>query len=587
MFLKVIISGLLGCIWQVALASVSLELETADVAADETLKVTLTVEGDQAHSIPDLSPLESDFRIIGTQRSMNYTFINGNTRTITQWTLLLMPIKTGKLSIPALRVGTEKTQPQTINVASAKSASDDIDRPQESTMLTANVSDFEPYLNQQVIYTVKLYYKQRLLNMEYHPPQIEDALLIPLGTGKHHQEMKHGYMYSVEEQQYAIFPQKEGRLRVQGPSLRAMVEKYNGLPQNIAREAKAIDLSVKAIPTNVPEESWLPAKVVMLSEQYDHRKPNLHTGDILTRTVSLEAVGAPGQLLPKLNFVGNNFSIYPEPPKETSHFRDGNIVGTSTTKVTYLFNQEGKVTLPEIEVKWFNTTSNKVITTILPSRTIEVTASVTQPSTASKTHIDKQSGASLPSPVLKNNRIENKDSNQIEGIAVLPWLKSQALRSTTVAWGTAGLLMLLWISTLVLIQFKRKKRQPAATFATSKKEQATLYDRRSALKHLKNTCQKNQPKEAQKALMAWARIEYPTKACLTLGELQGYIEDPALKEAIARLSQVLYQGNSVLDWSGDTLWMSLQSSIDSHKKGTKNNSALNSKRKILPELSDL
>lgn len=75
------------------------------------------MDGDEADSVPDLTPLQEDFNIDGTERSMNYTVINGQAHSLSQWIILVTPKKTGVVEIPALQVGSEKTQPATIEVS--------------------------------------------------------------------------------------------------------------------------------------------------------------------------------------------------------------------------------------------------------------------------------------------------------------------------------------------------------------------------------------------------------------------------------------------------------------------------------------
>lgn len=63
-------------------------------------------------------------------------------------------------------------------------------------------------MNQQIIYKVTLYNSKHLLDADYQGPQVENALLIPLGQEKRYQTQKNNINYLVEEQNYAIFPQK-------------------------------------------------------------------------------------------------------------------------------------------------------------------------------------------------------------------------------------------------------------------------------------------------------------------------------------------------------------------------------------------
>ncbi len=82
----------------------------------DTFRFTITIDAPQADSIPDLIPLQENFSIIGTERSMAYSIINGQRHSVNQWTVLLIPLKTGTLLIPAIQIGQQQTKATSIQV---------------------------------------------------------------------------------------------------------------------------------------------------------------------------------------------------------------------------------------------------------------------------------------------------------------------------------------------------------------------------------------------------------------------------------------------------------------------------------------
>lgn len=507
-----------------AFAKISLQIDPPQVQVDETFRLIFTIDGQQENSIPELIPLQQDFTIVGTQRSMSYSIVNGQAHSVNQWIILLTPKKTGTIPIPSIRIGQQYSKARTVEVGGVRSTPDDkATEPQDDVLLKTEVSEASPYVNQQVIYTVKLFNSQRLLDAEYQPPRVEDALLIPLGSGRRYQSSIRGQNYAVEEQRYAISPQKSGPLKIIAPTFKALV--YDMVPRRIHVHPKAVMLQVKPIPKNFKGKQWLPSKQVGLTEIYNQTDSTMSEGSTLVRTVTLDAHGIPAQLLPVIDFVDNpDFSVYKEQPDLQNKAKQGELLGIETLKVTYLLNKAGRITIPAIRVPWFNTTTGKEEIAVLPERTIDVTAKdgvkhttvvPTKPSTSHESMLDNKVQQSSPNLSEKTNEL---------------------------AWWVAGGFALAWILTLVLWWYRRQGRVI--------KGQA----KRQALKQLRIACVSHAPHQAQIALLRWANLQWPDAALLNLGQLATLTQDDALQQQVLILSEALYTREKRSQWQGDALW---------------------------------
>ncbi len=380
---KIIIAGILSLFSVLIHAQISLRVDPSQVAIGEEFKLILTQDDPQNGGVPDLTVLQSDFVILGTERHVSYSIINGQTQSASQWIVSLEAKKSGILTIPAIRVGADQSSPVTINVQ-ANSTNQTNQDPQldssdaQDVQLTSNVDEKKPYVNQQILYTVKLYNSKRLLDADYQGPQVENALLIPLGDAKRYQTVQNNTNYVVEEQSYAIFPQKSGPLQIKSASFSALIYDIN--PQKVKAQDKPIDLTVQPIPKDYKGKDWLPAKKITLTEQYENTNQTIEQGSTITRTVTLEGVALPAQLLPMLHFEETDaFNVYPEKGKEQNKVIQGELVGSTDIKVTYLFNKAGKVIIPELKISWFNTETGKEEVAMLPPRSFEITASSSLP----------------------------------------------------------------------------------------------------------------------------------------------------------------------------------------------------------------
>jgi hypothetical protein len=523
-----VIIALSLCAW-LAHAEIQVQIEPTPVTMNDSFQLTLIQEGSQGTGVPNLSVLQKDFLIVGTARQVSYAVINGQSSMSNQWVITLKPLKSGVLSIPAIKIGSEQSTPMTINVEASSTTQETPDLDENALVLKTSVDLAHPYVNQQIIYTVKLYNSKRLIDANYEAPQAEDALIIPLGDAKRYQAMHNNTNYVVEEQRYAVFPQKSGILKIISPSFTALVYEFN--PQRLKVQDKERDIQVQPIPQPYSGGLWLPAKEVTLSERYENLNQNLNQGSTLVRTIALEGVGIPAQLLPNLSFQGaDEFSVYPEKGTDRNQVRQGELIGATEFKVTYLFNKAGKVILPEVRVPWFNTQTGKEEVAILAPRSINITASPNSINTTQKT-------AATADKVMVNE--ENQTTTAIS--------ESTAAKANSFwPWLMACLFGCAWLITLLLWGWQKRSRLMGKG------------QYKAALEQLKKACADSNPLEARDALLKWATVHWPDATILNLGELAQLIHDPQLKKQVHILSQVLYKNKENMLWRGDELLRAVQ-----------------------------
>ena len=509
-------------------AGLSMQVDVFKVTLGESFRATLTLDGASASGVPDLTPLQKDFSIVGTERSTSYSIINGQSSSTSQWILLLMPKRAGMLTVPSIQLGQDKTQALQIEVAESNtptSVNDAIDQ-HKDVMLVADASTLEPYVNEQVVYTVKLYNSKRLLDASYQPPAVEDALIIPLGDTRHYQSSENGQIYNVEEQRYAIFPQKSGELKIVSPVFNALI--YRAVPEQIKVIAPPVTLKVKPAPANFKGNAWAPAKQIILSDVYDRGGASVTEGSTLVRTITMQAAGLPAQLLPAMPIEnGEGFSVYSDKPVENNKLDQGELTATRTIRVTYLFNKAGKVVIPTQQLHWFNTVTQKEEIASIPEQTMLVLASANS----------GNQGNTVEKAVPSSTQ-ESKTTT--EPAAQLPILSAPAQKtSDTVAWWLAGGFALAWVVTLILWWWRPNLSSNGG--------------QKRALKQLQQACTSNHPELARTALLCWASQQWPDAPLSNLGDITVLTHDSELNKHINGLSKALYQSKP-RPWQGEALW---------------------------------
>ncbi len=521
---RFILMVILLCWHVMCVAAIATQVNRTSVQVGEMFRVMFTLDEPHRRETPDLSPLQQDFTIVGTERSVAYSVVNGQSHSVNQWVLSLTAKRTGKLVIPSIQIGQQQTMATSIDVIATapmtEEAPDD-SAPQPDVMLKTDLSANTAFVNQQLTYTVKLYNSQRLLDAEYIPPHVEDALLIPLGNGVRSQTIMNGQGYTVEEQQYAIFPQKSGELHIVAPTFNAVV--VDSMPRRINVHAKAKRVTVKPIPSTYSGKYWFPAKQVSLTEVYDDLSVTLDQGSTLVRTITLQAAGIPAELLPPLTFPSSEeYNAYPEKPALRNTSNQHVVVGRMDIKVTYLLNKSGLVTLPALQVRWFNTDKGHEDVVSLPARALDIKA---------------LAGRSSKKATPHSANIKKK----VQASSAESFLSTLAFREM----GTWFALILGLLGVIFLVGWGGRsfflKGHPL----------------RQALQKLRHACVNNHPLEAQNALLQWARVQWPEARVLNLYQLAKLTRDTPLKKQLSLLSQALYSQESHVSWQGRALWRSV------------------------------
>ncbi|MCC5791383.1 MAG: BatD family protein [Legionellaceae bacterium] len=535
------------CVWMLLVplwAKPSVQVDPADIVQGKAFRLILR---DDSHhqGVPDLTPLERDFSIHGTEQSASVTVINNQIQSETSWIIYLSTQKSGQLTIPALTIDGEQTDPLVIHVQKSQTAVPASPAPttapavsppkpglpqnsKEDVLLQVEVDLKKPYLNQQVIYTVRLFNARRLVDVEFQAPQAQDALMFPLGDSRRYQLTEQGKHYAVEEQHFALFPLKSGSLTVTPPQFSALI--YDGFPQRIRPQADSIQLQVQPVPAGSTVARWLPAKAVKLEEEYDTDSKTLEEGDTLTREITLKALGMTAELLPEYPFASTaDFNVYHDKPVPKNYLQAGEVLGTLTLKVTYVFNTAGTIHIPAFSVPWFNTQNHQWEEAKLPARTLQI-----KPATAAAAPISSDMTAKPAAGGITARLPAAEAGKQSERL----WL----LRS---GWFWGGGLVVGLLLAAMLLWRRYSGRLPL------------LATRRELEQGLRRACKKNEARQAADYFLRWAQMHWPQAHPLNVTQAAALSGDQALIQQSTLLSQALYEPRRP-HWLGHDFWAAFQ-----------------------------
>jgi oxygen tolerance protein BatD len=490
--------------------------------------VTLNVEsaGD-AGGQPDFSALSQDFNLLGTQSSQQVSIVNGSSTTKVVWAIGLEPKHAGRVTIPALNVGSAKTSPVSLTVLAQPAGAEG--KPGDDVFLEVTADPPAPYVQQQVRYTVKLYFSFGLTDGNLGEPQADGVVVQRLGQDKSYLATIGDRRYHVMERHYALTPEKSGTL-----NLPALVFRGNTLdaadptgffsrPRTISARSDAVQLEVKPKPATWPaSDSWLPAQSMLLKD--DSELPSeIHVGDPVTRTIRLQAQGLGFEQLPELELAAPpGAEIYPD--KADTRTRDDGtwLYGERVRKFAFVPTKPGTLTIPGVSVHWWDTAHDRMETVELAAHSINVlpAAGAKANTAAPDASAPAVTDAAAPTP-------PSPPSTPIAAPASLRFWQ-----------GLAALGFALWLITLGLWWQARGatpnvRADAAPPPAAGSSAQRAAFLRAAALGELAG---------AERALVAWARSERPDVR--NLGELAVRLDSGAQTEALAALQRARYAGAS-------------------------------------------
>jgi hypothetical protein len=490
--------------------------------------VTLNVESQGvAGGQPDFSSLSQDFNLLGTQSSQQVSITNGSSTTKTVWAVGLEPKRAGRIAIPALTLGAASTAPITLTVLAQPAGAQG--KPGDDVFLEVSAEPLAPYVQQQVRYTVKLYYSFGLTDGNLSEPQADGVVVQRLGQDKSYLATLGDRRYHVMERHYALTPERSGMLE-----LPALMFRGNALdtadptgffsrPRTVGARSDAVQLDVKPKPAQWTGDPWLPAASMLLKD--DNELPDeVHVGDPVTRTIRLQAQGLGFEQLPELTLSApDGAEIYPDKP-DTRTRDDGTwLYGERVRKFAFVPSRPGTLTIPGVSVHWWDTGHDRAETAELPPRTIKVL-----PAVGGKVPLG--SGISVPAPA--DTPPVDAASPSPLAIEAAPGARPAPLR----IWqALAALCLVLWLVTLALWWRSRRAKAPAAivdaTPQAGASAQRAAFLRASSMGELAG---------AERALIAWARSERPDVR--NLGELSLRLDNSAQLDALAALQRARYAG---------------------------------------------
>ncbi len=504
-------------------AEVRAWLDRDTMQLGETVTLNVEISDTATSEQPDFNALKQDFQLLGTSSSSSINIVNGTRSAKLLWAIGLEPKHDGTIVIPALAVAGASTAPITLKVLPAPSGASG--KQGDDVYLEINAEPRNPYVQQQVRYSVKLYYAINLTEGNLEEPHADGLVARKLGQDQNYQAMVASRRYHVLERHYALTAEKSGALTLPPIGFRGRaidagdVNGFFGRGRSLSAHSDSVELDVRARPAGSGAGAWLPAKDLGLTTEGIDNSVAARVGEPITLTVRLKAQGLGHEQLPELELPHiEGADVYPDKAVTQTRDNDGWLYGERERKFAIVPTRAGKLALPAIHIDWWDTEHDRAASAELPAQEVEV-----QPALATTAAVSPVTPANAtPSMPAKNQTPETA----VPALVGDHYWRMLALSSFGLWVVSAG---------AFLMRAYLRRRTKITDYAQASKQKSNAEKMKFRV-----ACSKTNLTLVTQALLAWAQSERPELR--NLGELAAMSADENQRSALAALERARYGG---------------------------------------------
>ncbi|MFA5139770.1 MAG: BatD family protein [Elusimicrobiota bacterium] len=382
--------------------SITASVDRQTVPLNEQVVLTVAVSGDQP-SLPDPRlPSMPNFNVHSVGRSQNLSFINNRVSSTVEHRFILVPrlignavigpieaqsggkkVSTDPIEISVLRPSAAAS-PQPTRPTAARPRPRQAPQPSGSQtgsgpdiFVTAEVNKRNPYVNEQMLMTVRFHYAVPLLgNAEWDPPVTQGFLKEDLPPAPATLVTREGRVYYVTEIKIVLFPIQPGELTIGPTQIRCQVQKEmrvdpfssdffeqffsQGVVGAVTRELRTNPTRITAQP--LPEEGKpqsFTGAVGRFRIKADVDKGQANVGDAITLSLVLEGDGNLKSLsavpLPEMP----SFRPYDTVSTLSTSKDVQGVRGVKTFKTVLVPRASGLLEIPPIQFNYFDPTTKR------------------------------------------------------------------------------------------------------------------------------------------------------------------------------------------------------------------------------------
>jgi len=422
--------------------SVSASVDKNEASLDDYIVLKVTVEGTREEPMmPDLSAFK--FQSRGTSSQM--TIINGSMSSKLEYNYILYPQKAGSFTIGPFTLDADGQKATSSPISITISKAEPQARQSGEIFVTASVDNENPYINEQIVYTLQFCRRVQIAGASLtEQPSFDGFLVENLGKEKEYSKVINGQEYVVTEVRQALVPVKTGALEITPSTLQASVvsqrrsrrggnpfadDSFFGFSETVPKNFRTGPISVMVKP--LPAEGR-PADFKNLVGDFTLTsqlgKTRVQAGESITLTLTVSGTGNLKSLQNVDMGQLQNFKVYDDKPVFEPALINGKIGGKLVIKKALVPLVAGTLTIPAISISYFDPASQSYKKAAGPASVVQVS-----PAT-DKEKIDLVQAAGQPSAAKQEVQVLGKD--------ILPIRTSHAVMSTENPYPGFGIVLL-------------------------------------------------------------------------------------------------------------------------------------------------
>lgn len=353
---------------------------------------------------------------------------------------------------------------------------------------------------------------------EFPEFELENAIVVlPQETPQNSNEQIGGKTYAGITETYTLYAQQPGDFSL--PPAQITVPYADDPPKTTVARVLLPQLTFHAaIPAAAQDLSYfLPTTQLTMQQKWSSQLKGLRAGDTITRTITITASKMQAMLIPPLPFEApDGIRVYQEAPSVQDQKTDrGEFVqGSRMESVKYFIQKEGDYTLSAIELKWWNLSTSRLVTTTLP--TVHFTAA------ANPNYISEIPPEPEPEPVARPKHVNLWARYKF-------WIR-------VIAPCCLAFLFLFWMGWCYLPRIYRRLR----AWREQREHSEAAYFR-----NLQSACRRGHAMQAYQCLLNWITIAHPG---VTTHEFLRGLSDPCLASETENLGASLFATGNRQEW---------------------------------------
>lgn len=346
-------------------------VDRTSVTLGESVQLRVTVTDAEAEV--DTDPI-IDFKVYPRGTSTSLRLVNGRASRQATYSFMLIPTRSGALTIPALEVKAGNRTLQTDPIEITVGVQDNTQAPPKDrdVWVSAEVSDEAPYVGQQIRYVFKLIHAVQVSDARFSPPDFQGFEAREIEERKSYPKVINGREHYVTEVQYVLTPLNPGPETIEPAMLQLNVlqsgqqrmrdpqdDFFNNPFLNRGRfeplilQSGALNLKVRPLPPYDGPEPYS-GLVGRFTLEAEAEKTDIRVGDSTTVSLTLAGKGnladAP---VPELA-PGDAFKIYADTPAEQIRLTPEGQRGKRVFRAALVPVQAGSFVIPPVRLAYFD-----------------------------------------------------------------------------------------------------------------------------------------------------------------------------------------------------------------------------------------